>query len=163
MPITIIKKSKEKDGKVRHFFMPYYPEDIAVAEKIKDNTKMEVSVVKKRSTKTMGLLQSAVSFFVHNMPEGFHELFGNQYSSRARTREVFWQWLKIQVNYCDVIKVGQDIARIPKPSNFKEQKNEDEFRRSLVTPALEKMANWMNYSSVDEFVEAVKGHIYDEA
>ena len=126
--------------------VPLMPEDARKISKIKFGKKVEISMKVKRDHKTIGHVWACVNFVFEHCTENYDDYWSS-------TDELY-QGVKFEVGYVELIGKGDKVYRIPRHTNFTDQKDEQAFNEEFAEPALQALTNIMKMNSPFELTQA---------
>lgn len=127
------------------YLEPANNEDLKKFRRLPKGRVFEITISGTRSPESMRQLQMCVSYVYDNLPEGYDVQF--------KSRDIFYDWLKLIVGFVDIIDAGK-IYKIPRKTNFSTLKDEQEFVNLFKIPAEKEMTSIMNHADVDELYDA---------
>jgi hypothetical protein len=142
-----------EDGSKDISFIPAFKQDIVNAQnnkKMPPNTMIEFNVKVDRNPESNGKLWSLCSFVVENLPERYWHDGKPEFPSK----ELLYEWLKIEVGFCDVIFHNGSTVKIPKETKFDKLEDENDYLEKFHNPAVEYLALMMDMSISDLYISS---------
>jgi hypothetical protein len=146
MEVYFIKRICLLNGHLDVSFIPAAPDDYDAIENIPKGVVIPFEVKQKRDNTKNKHLWATVKFFKEYMPHELEDELGN------KSERFLYDWLKIKVGYVDKIAdpESEKLYLIPRPTNFRGEKNEQKFIKDFYTPAMEYIAKLMNFTCIKE-------------
>ncbi len=146
MPVNVYKRIIKRGEDVDVSLVPITSDDLKKIKKLPSEKPVEITMKSKRQPESLRQLWACVHFVYDHHPEHWND-YWNSYNE-------LYDWLKFNVGWTITMGAGDQVYRYPRPTNFTEEKSEEEFVDKFQKPALKKLADIMEYQNSYELCEA---------
>lgn len=146
MSAFVRKRTIKIDGIKDVSLFPHTPEDQKKLTRLPEGKPVEITMKSSREPDGISKVHSCCELVMANCPE--------QYDGYWHTKDELYDWLKMSVGWTKIVGSGDVVYRIPRATNFTEEKNEEAVKDGFIFPALQKICEIMGYIDLDELFNA---------